>query len=79
MFQATNEVITKVPESTQAEMQAAVDSCKAAFKTWSQTTILTRQQAMFKFQQLIKENLVRLLVSIVWIPVANSSLIHEKK
>lgn len=32
-------------------------SCKNAFKDWSQTTVLTRQQMMFKFQQLIKDNL----------------------
>lgn len=54
---ATNEVISRVPEATDAEMTAAVESCKKAFKTWSQTTVLTRQQCMFKFQQLIKENL----------------------
>lgn len=54
---ATNEVISRVPESTPDEMQAAVESCKKAFKTWSQTTVLTRQQCMFKFQQLIKNNL----------------------
>ncbi len=38
-------------------MQAAVDSCKEAFKYWSETTILTRQAHMFKFQNLIKEHL----------------------
>lgn len=54
---ATNEVITRVPEATQDEMASAVASCKAAFKEWSQTTVLTRQQMMFKFQQLIKDNL----------------------
>ncbi|XP_060573404.1 probable methylmalonate-semialdehyde dehydrogenase [acylating], mitochondrial isoform X1 [Ruditapes philippinarum] len=54
---ATNEVITRVPEATQEEMQSAVDSCKRAFKTWQDSTVLTRQQCMFKFQQLIKDNL----------------------
>ena len=56
--QATNEVITRVPISTPAEMQAAVDAAKSAFKPWSQTSILTRQQTMFKLQQLIRENMV---------------------
>jgi len=38
-------------------MEQAVESAKAAFKTWSCTTPLARQQIMFKYQQLIKENL----------------------
>lgn len=54
---ATNEVLTRVPESTPEEMAAAVESCKKAFKSWSQTTVLTRQQMMFKYQQLIKDNM----------------------
>ncbi|XP_066282832.1 probable methylmalonate-semialdehyde/malonate-semialdehyde dehydrogenase [acylating], mitochondrial [Branchiostoma lanceolatum] len=61
---ATNEVVTRVPKSTQAEMQAAVDAAKAAFSSWSETTILTRQQVMFKFQQLIKENMSELAKNI---------------
>merc|ERR1711902_324390 len=37
--------------------EAAVESAKNAFKTWSRTTPLARQQIMFKYQQLIKDNL----------------------
>ena len=55
---ATNEVITQVPKATQEEMEKAVQSCERAFKTWSETTVLTRQQMAFKLQQLIKDNLV---------------------
>jgi len=54
---ATNEVVTRVPHSTNDEMNAAVASAKEAYKTWSKTTPLTRQQIMLKYQQLIKENL----------------------
>ncbi|KAI8479461.1 Methylmalonate-semialdehyde dehydrogenase [acylating] mitochondrial [Branchiostoma belcheri] len=61
---ATNEVVTRVPKSTPEEMQAAVDAAKAAFPSWSETTILTRQQVMFKFQQLIKENMSELAKNI---------------
>jgi len=50
--------VTQVPKSTDAEMEAAVASCKDAFQTWSKTTVLTRQQAMFKLQHLIKANMV---------------------
>lgn len=53
-----SQVVTRVPKSTQDEMQAAVESAKAAFKTWSRTSVLTRQQVMFKYQQLIKDNIV---------------------
>jgi acyl-CoA reductase-like NAD-dependent aldehyde dehydrogenase len=38
----------RVPQSTQAEMEQAVESCKAAYRTWSKTTPLARQQIMFK-------------------------------
>ncbi|XP_054712923.1 probable methylmalonate-semialdehyde dehydrogenase [acylating], mitochondrial [Uloborus diversus] len=61
---ATNEVITKVPKSTPSEMEMAVSSAKEAFKSWSQTSILSRQQSMFKLQHLIKENMERLKESI---------------
>jgi len=54
---ATNQVVTRVPHSTTTEMEAAVESAKSAFRTWSKTTPLARQQVMFKYQQLIKENL----------------------
>ena len=54
---ATNEVVTRVPQNTQAEMEQAVESAKAAFKGWSQTSPLKRQEIMFKYQNLVKENL----------------------
>lgn len=51
-------MVTRVPKSTDAEMEAAVNAADNAFKTWSKTSILTRQQTMFKLQALIKQNLV---------------------
>lgn len=57
-MQATNEVITRVPKATTEEMEAAVNAAQTAFKTWSRTSILTRQQTMFKLQDLIKKNTV---------------------
>ncbi|CAG2170252.1 unnamed protein product [Oppiella nova] len=35
---ATNEVVTRVPKSTDAEMEAAVNAADNAFKTWSKTS-----------------------------------------
>lgn len=39
-------------------MNAAVNAARQAFKTWSQTSILTRQQTMFRLQNLIQKNTV---------------------
>lgn len=61
---ATNEVITRVPKSTNEEMEAAVASAKRAYKTWSQTSILTRQQVMLRFQHLIRQNMSELAKNI---------------
>jgi acyl-CoA reductase-like NAD-dependent aldehyde dehydrogenase len=47
----------QVPETTQEEMRAAVDSASAAFKTWSQVPVQQRQRVMLKFQALINENM----------------------
>ena len=61
---ATNEVIAAVPKCTQSEMQAAVDDASKAFKSWSQTSIMTRQQIMIKYGNLIRDN-VKDLAAII--------------
>jgi len=61
---ATNEIVTMVPEATLDEMNAAVASSKKAFRSWSETSVLTRQASMFKFQQLIKDNMGELAKNI---------------
>jgi malonate-semialdehyde dehydrogenase (acetylating)/methylmalonate-semialdehyde dehydrogenase len=62
---ATNNLVTRVPQMTDKEMKAAVDSSAKAFKSWRNTTVLHRQQIMFRFVQLIKDNHDRLAASIV--------------
>ncbi|XP_040268264.1 methylmalonate-semialdehyde dehydrogenase [acylating], mitochondrial [Bufo bufo] len=57
---ATNEVIGRVPQATQGEMEAAVRACEQAFPAWSETSILNRQQIFLRYQQLIKDNLKEL-------------------
>ncbi|MED6276622.1 Methylmalonate-semialdehyde dehydrogenase [acylating] mitochondrial [Characodon lateralis] len=57
---ATNEVVGRVPKATQEEMLAAVDSCSRAFRSWSETSILSRQQIFLRYQQLIKDNIKEL-------------------
>lgn len=63
---ATNELIGNVPISTQDEMDHAVHSCSEAYKSWSKTTPMHRQQIMFKLQQLIKENIKDLAKNITY-------------
>uniref|UniRef100_A0A7N8X2N7 Methylmalonate-semialdehyde/malonate-semialdehyde dehydrogenase [acylating], mitochondrial n=1 Tax=Mastacembelus armatus TaxID=205130 RepID=A0A7N8X2N7_9TELE len=57
---ATNELVGRVPKATQEEMLAAVDSCSRAFQSWSETSILSRQQIFLRYQQLIKDNIKEL-------------------
>jgi malonate-semialdehyde dehydrogenase (acetylating)/methylmalonate-semialdehyde dehydrogenase len=61
---ATNNLVTRVPEMTDEELQAAVASARAAFPKWSATSVMHRQQIMFKFVALIRENWDRLAASI---------------
>ncbi|KAF2154635.1 Methylmalonate-semialdehyde dehydrogenase [Myriangium duriaei CBS 260.36] len=61
---ATNNLVTRVPQSTDEELKAAVESAKKAFPEWRKTSILHRQQLMFKFVALIRENWDRLAASI---------------
>jgi malonate-semialdehyde dehydrogenase (acetylating)/methylmalonate-semialdehyde dehydrogenase len=61
---ATNNLVTRVPQSTDEELKAAVDSAEKAFPAWRATSLLARQQIMFKFVALIRENWDRLAASI---------------
>ncbi|KAI1499642.1 Aldehyde/histidinol dehydrogenase [Biscogniauxia marginata] len=61
---ATNNLVTRVPQMTDAELRAAVDSAQKAFPAWRNTSVLARQQIMFKFVGLIRENWDRLAASI---------------
>ncbi|KAK6304435.1 hypothetical protein J4Q44_G00250210 [Coregonus suidteri] len=56
---ATNEVIACVSKATQDEMLAAVDSCSNSYRPWSETSILSRQQIFLRYQQLIRDNVVK--------------------
>ncbi|KJZ78411.1 Methylmalonate-semialdehyde dehydrogenase [Hirsutella minnesotensis 3608] len=61
---ATNNLVTRVPQMTDQEMKAAVASAQKAFESWRNTTVLARQQIMFRFVHLIRENWDRLAASI---------------
>lgn len=61
---ATNNTVTRVPESTDEELRAAVENAEAAFPEWKNTSIMRRQQIMFNYVRLIRENWDRLAASI---------------
>jgi malonate-semialdehyde dehydrogenase (acetylating) / methylmalonate-semialdehyde dehydrogenase len=61
---ATNNLVTRVPQSTDAELKAAVESAKKAFPAWRATSVMARQRIMFKFTQLVRDNWDRLAASI---------------
>ena len=61
---ATNNLVTRVPQSTEAELKAAVDSAAKASPAWKATSLLTRQQIMFRFVALIRQHWDRLAASI---------------
>ncbi|KAF7734523.1 Methylmalonate-semialdehyde dehydrogenase family protein, mitochondrial [Penicillium ucsense] len=61
---ATNNLVTRVPQSTDEELKAAVQSAEKAFPAWRATSIMARQQILFKFTNLIRANWDRLAASI---------------
>ncbi|KAL8814044.1 MAG: hypothetical protein Q9223_006705 [Gallowayella weberi] len=61
---ATQRLVTKVPQSTDAELQEAVNQAQDAFPGWRETSILKRQQLMFRFTALIRANWDRLAAII---------------
>lgn len=62
---ATNTIVCRVPESTPEELKAAVLSSQQAFPEWSSTSIMKRQQLMFKLTNLVRGNMDTLAISIV--------------
>ena len=61
---ATNKPVTRVPQSTDDELKAAVSSAKKAFASWKTTSLLHRQQIMFRFVGLIRQHWDRLAANI---------------
>lgn len=61
---ATNNLVTRVPQSTDGELNTAVESAKKAFPSWKATSLLHKQQIMFKFVALIRQHWDRLAASI---------------
>ena len=53
---STGEILARVPLSTDAEANSAVDAARAAFPAWSQTPVTKRSEYMYDFLHLLKAN-----------------------
>ncbi|KAJ3560469.1 hypothetical protein NP233_g10821 [Leucocoprinus birnbaumii] len=62
---STQAVLSKVPQTTSAEFEQAVDAASHAFKSWSKTSILTRQRFVLELQHLLRKNADAIASSIV--------------
>lgn len=62
---ATNQVISKVPQLTPEELEAAIAAAEAAFPVWKNYSIIKRQGIAFKFVELLKKNHDRIAAMIV--------------
>ncbi|WP_298807529.1 CoA-acylating methylmalonate-semialdehyde dehydrogenase [uncultured Psychrobacter sp.] len=54
---ATQEVIAKVPQTTNDEINQAVAAAQTAFETWRKTPITTRARIFLKYQSLIRDHM----------------------
>jgi malonate-semialdehyde dehydrogenase (acetylating)/methylmalonate-semialdehyde dehydrogenase len=52
---ATNEVVARVPETTQEELEEAVQVAHEAFQSWRQVPVQQRQRVMLEYQALIRD------------------------
>ena len=58
------ELLSTVPLSPEADLDAAVAAAKAAFKTWGTTPIKERVQVFFRYKYLLEKNLTELAALI---------------
>lgn len=61
---ATQEVVSRLPETTGEEFNAAMQSSAEAFPGWKRTPVSTRARVMFKLQQLIRDNMDTLAANV---------------
>ncbi|GAB4817377.1 hypothetical protein N2152v2_004423 [Parachlorella kessleri] len=61
---ATQEVTSRLPQTTEGEFNAAVQAAKDAFPKWRDTPVSTRARVMLKLQHLINANMDELAASV---------------
>ncbi|PPQ67077.1 hypothetical protein CVT25_005678 [Psilocybe cyanescens] len=57
--------LTRVPQTTESEFEDAVDAASQAYKTWSRTSVVSRQRFVLELQHLIRQNADAIANSIV--------------
>ena len=62
---ATEEILAKVPISSNEDVELAVNAAKEAFKTWKNTPVPKRARILFKYHYLLTENHEKLANLIV--------------
>ncbi|GLB36007.1 putative aldehyde dehydrogenase family protein [Lyophyllum shimeji] len=62
---STQTLLSRVPQTTTHEFEQAVNAASQAFKTWSKTSVLSRQRVVLNLQQLIREHADAIANSIV--------------
>ncbi|KAK1228754.1 hypothetical protein PQX77_008248 [Marasmius sp. AFHP31] len=62
---STQTLLSRVPQTTDNEFQQAVDAASEAFKTWSKTSVLSRQRFAIELQHLLRKNADAIASSIV--------------
>lgn len=53
---ATQQVVSRTPQSTPQELRAAADSAQAAFLQWRNSSLLARQQILTNYSRLLREH-----------------------
>ncbi|KAF9015529.1 methylmalonate-semialdehyde dehydrogenase [Cyathus striatus] len=62
---STQTILSRVPQTTDEEFKQAVDAAATAFKSWSRTSIITRQRFVMELQHLLRKNADAIANSIV--------------
>ena len=47
--QSTQTLLTRVPQTTNSEFIAAIDAASHAYKSWSRTSVVTRQRFALEY------------------------------
>nr|VWO94344.1 Succinate-semialdehyde dehydrogenase (EC [Ganoderma boninense] len=62
---ASQTLLTRVPETTSAEFEQAVDAAQQAYKSWSRSSVLTRQRFVMDLQYQLRQHSDAIASSIV--------------
>ncbi|MDX1617645.1 MAG: CoA-acylating methylmalonate-semialdehyde dehydrogenase [Balneolaceae bacterium] len=76
MNPATGELISRVPLSGKAEVDRAANAARKAFQSWRQVPVTDRIQYLFKFKQLMEDNLDAIARTIT---MESGKTIHESR